>query len=58
LSEHHAGPTCYESQTDRSETERILLARLATFDEDVKTAVDARAAIAEIRKNLKQPAPR
>ena len=40
------------------ETENIIRERLVTFDEDVKTAVDAREAIAEIRKSLKHPAPR
>jgi hypothetical protein len=37
---------------------RIIEQRLATFDEDRKTAVDAREAIATIRTTLKQPSPR
>jgi hypothetical protein len=40
------------------QTERIILERDATFDKDRKTAVDAREAIAGIRKALKQPTPR
>ena len=32
--------------------------RLATLGEDSKTAVDARQALAEIRRNLKTPQPR
>jgi hypothetical protein len=32
--------------------------RIATLDEDRKTAVDAREAIAEIRRSLKTPVPR
>ncbi len=32
--------------------------RMATLDEDRKTAVDAREAIAEIRRSLKTPVPR
>lgn len=36
-----------------SETERIVLDRLASFDEDAKTAVDAHEALAAIRRNLK-----
>jgi hypothetical protein len=43
-------------ETD-AETERIIRERMATFNEDVKTAVDAREALATIRKNLK-PLPR
>lgn len=39
------------------ETERIIRERLATFDEDVKTAVDAKQVIAEIRKSLKHAKP-
>jgi hypothetical protein len=35
------------------ETERIILDRLASFDQDAKTAVDARAALIGIRRNLK-----
>lgn len=37
---------------------RIIEERLATFDEDRKTAVDAKEALASIRKSLKHPAPR
>jgi hypothetical protein len=39
------------------ETRRIIEQRLATFDEDRKTAVDAREALAAMRKNLKQLSP-
>jgi hypothetical protein len=34
------------------ETERIVLDRLATFDEDAKTSVDAREALQGIRQKL------
>jgi len=37
---------------------RIIEQRLATFDEDRETAVDAREALASIRESLKHPAPR
>jgi hypothetical protein len=37
------------------ETRRILAERDATFDQDKLTAVDAREAIAEIRRKLKTP---
>ena len=40
------------------ETERTIRDRLASIDEDVKTAVDARKALAEIRKSLQHPKPR
>ncbi len=40
------------------ETERILLDRLASFDEDAKTAVDAHEALIDIRRNLKHVSPR
>jgi hypothetical protein len=40
------------------ETRRIIEQRLATFDEDCRTAVDAKEALAAIRKNLKDPSPR
>jgi hypothetical protein len=40
------------------ETRRVIEQRLATFDEDRKTAVDAKEALAAIRKSLQQPAPR
>ncbi len=36
-----------------SETERVILDRLASFDEDAKAAVDAREALIGIRRNLK-----
>ena len=39
-------------------TERIILDRLASFDEDVKTAVDAREALIGIRQNLNRVSPR
>jgi len=37
---------------------RIIEQRLATFDDDRTTAVDARQALASIRKKLKHAAPR
>jgi hypothetical protein len=40
------------------ETKRILEERDATFEEDRKTAVDAREAIANIRRRLKTLQPR
>jgi len=40
------------------ETARIVRERLATFDEDQKTVRPARQALADIRHNLKHPAPR
>jgi len=39
------------------ETRAIIEQRLATFDEDRKTAVDAREALAAIRRSLKHPLP-
>jgi len=39
------------------ETERILAERDETFEDDRKTAVDAREALAEIRRKLKTPQP-
>jgi hypothetical protein len=36
------------------ETESVILGRLASFDEDAKTAVDAREALARIRLDLKR----
>jgi hypothetical protein len=39
------------------ETARILAERDNTFDQDKKTAMDARQAIAEIRRNLRTPKP-
>jgi hypothetical protein len=35
-----------------AETQTIIEQRLATFDEDVKTATDARAAVARLREKL------
>jgi hypothetical protein len=40
------------------EVEKVILARLETFDEDVKTSVPARVALNSIRKNLKHLALR
>ena len=40
------------------ETERIILDRLESFDEDAKTAVDAREALIGIRRNLKHVSTR
>ena len=37
---------------------RIIEERLARFDEDRKTAVDAKGALASIRKNLTHATPR
>jgi len=34
------------------ETELVILGRLASFNDDAKTAVDAREALAGIRRNL------
>ena len=38
--------------------EQTVRERLLTLDDDRKKAVDARKAIAEIRRNLKSPKPR
>jgi hypothetical protein len=40
------------------ETERIILDRFASFDEDAKTAVDAREALIGVRRNLRHVSPR
>ena len=40
------------------ETERVILERLATFDDDAKTAVDAREALVGIRRKLKHASTR
>ena len=40
------------------ETQAILDERLKTIDQDQRQAMDAREALAEIRRNLKHPAPR
>jgi hypothetical protein len=40
------------------ENARILAERDLTFDQDKKTAVDAKQAIAGIRRNLRHAAPR
>jgi hypothetical protein len=40
------------------ETKRILLERDATFEQDRKTAVDARQAIMNSRRNLEKLQPR
>ena len=39
------------------EVEEVVRQRLASLDEDRETAVDARQAIAEVRRNLKTPHP-
>jgi len=39
------------------ETAQILSERDETFDEDRKTAMDAREAMAEIRRKLRTPQP-
>jgi hypothetical protein len=41
-----------------TETERIIRERLATIDDDAKTATDARETLAAIRKNLERQKPR
>ncbi|MEP6716842.1 MAG: hypothetical protein ABJC09_14825 [Terriglobia bacterium] len=47
------------TEPDISDREkRIIEQRLASFDEDRKTAVDAKEALASIRKSLQYPAPR
>jgi len=49
-----------EKQTEipvSPETEAIIRQRLATLDEDRKTAVDARQAISDIRRSLKTAQP-
>jgi len=51
-------PLGVRSEQIDPETERIILDRLKSFDEDVKTAVDAREALAGIRRNLKHASPR
>jgi hypothetical protein len=38
------------AETVDPETERVILDRLASFDEDAKTAVDAREALIGIRR--------
>jgi hypothetical protein len=45
-----------KEQTD-PETAQILSERDKTFDEDRKTAMDAREAMAEIRRKLRTPQP-
>jgi hypothetical protein len=40
------------------ETRRILAERDATFEQDKQTAVDAREAMAEIRRKLRSAQPR
>jgi hypothetical protein len=45
-------------ETVDEETKRILLERDATFEKDKETAVDAREAIADIRRRLKTLQPR
>jgi hypothetical protein len=52
-------PTRPGEKPEISEREkRIIEERLATFDEDRKAAVNAREALLQIRKNLRQPVPR
>jgi len=41
-----------------AEVEETVRQRLSTLGEDRKSAVDARQAISEIRRNLKTPQPR
>jgi hypothetical protein len=51
-------PTRPSTEPEVTEEEkRIILERLATYEEDKKSAVDAREALAEIRSTLKSPAP-
>jgi hypothetical protein len=40
------------------EIEAVVRQRLASLDEDKKTAVDAREAVMKIRRNLESPSPR
>ena len=40
------------------ETERILQERDSTFEKDKQTAVDAREAVAKIRRRINTPQPR
>jgi hypothetical protein len=48
-------PTRPDTKLEISDSEkRTIEERLATFDEDKKTAVDAHEALASISKNLKQ----
>jgi len=42
----------------QAEEETEVRERLATLNEDVKTATDAREAVMAIRRNLKTPQPR
>ena len=51
-------PKRQETQNAEPETERIIRDRLATFDEDKKTAKPAREVISEIQRKLKHPVPR
>jgi hypothetical protein len=40
-----------------AEVEEVIRQRLESLDEDKKSAVDARQAVSEIRRNLKMPQP-
>ena len=51
-----ASPARPEPEIDE-ETKRILLERAATFEEDEKTAVDAKQALRDIRRALQTPKP-
>ena len=52
-------PTRPETEPEVSEeTKRILAERDLTFEDDRKTAVPAREALAAIRKSLQHTAPR
>ena len=51
-----ASPARPEPEIDE-ETKRILLERAATFEEDERTAVDAKQALRDIRRTLQTPKP-
>jgi hypothetical protein len=51
-----ASPARPEPEIDEK-TKRILLERTATFEEDEKTAADAKQAIREIRSTLQHVKP-
>ncbi len=53
-----SGPKPGRKARNRQKNERIILERLATFDEDVKTASPWPEVEARIRRKLKAPQPR
>jgi hypothetical protein len=58
MCQHKDMETQHPDERVDPETERIVRERLATFDEDKKTAKPARAVLEEIRSKLQHPAPR